>query len=83
MAKKKQKTEEKQPEPPKEIIPEELYTLVELVKMCPAEPSWIIYNLTRKGLLGQYEQELEDYDKKEIKPTISIKDFDDIINGKQ
>ena len=57
---------------------EPLQVLVELVLQ-----DTIIYNLARKGLLEQYEQELQDYGVHEIKPTITKEDYNKIITGKQ
>lgn len=89
MAKQKKKTEEEKTEEP--IIEEtstqtqelETYNLVELVSACPESDMWVIYNLARKGLLAQYEYELEHYGMKELPTTLTIKDFDEIVNGKQ
>lgn len=90
MAKQKQKnkqTEEKeQPEPimKKENIEKPTkYPLIDLVQICPVEEPWIIYNLARVGLLTQYEQEIKDYGIKNIEPTLTIEEFDDIINGRK
>ena len=60
-----------------------LYPLIDLVQICPAEEPWIIYNLARAGLLNQYEQEMKDYGTKNIEPTLTIQEFDDIINGRK
>lgn len=62
---------------------EPLQVLVELVLQDTTPMPWIIYNLARKGLLEQYEQELQDYGIHEIKPTITKEDYNKIITGKQ
>lgn len=61
----------------------EKYTLVELVQHCPVDMSWVIYNLSRTGLLAQYEQELAQLGNEHIEPTITLNKFDKIINGKE
>lgn len=90
MAKQKQKTketeentEEKPTNMKKETSETTLYPLIDLVQICPVEEPWIIYNLARAGLLNQYEQEMKDYKTKNIEPTITIQEFDDIINGRK
>lgn len=92
MAKKQQKTkkeeepieiEKKEEQVNEEVINEKKYTLVELVINSPIDRTWIIYNLGRKGLLGQYEQEIADFGIKDIAPSLTIEEFDEIINGKQ
>ena len=76
MAKKTKKPEQQLPEPEK-------YTLVELFYNSPEEEPWKIYNLSRKGLLQQFEQELQDYGQKHIEPTLTFEEFENIIQGKQ
>ena len=89
MAKKKQNKEKQNEEEEQidnikqEVMTEEKYPLIELVANCNEEPTWVIYNLSRKGLLGQYEQEIIDYGKKEIPSTLTIREFEEIIQGKQ
>ena len=80
MAKKKE-TKKKEKKEKKEKIVEEKYPLVELVLACPTEDIWIIYNLSRAGLLEQYEKEMEEYGVKDIEPSLTIKEFNKIING--
>ena len=85
MAKQKQKTKETKETQQKPKIQEqeaEKHTLVELVMNCPVESTWVIYNLSRKGLLEQYEQEIKDFGIKDIEPSLTSKEFDDIVNGK-
>ena len=82
MAKKKKDIKEEEIQI-QEITPEKKYPLVELVLNCTVEPTWVIYNLSRKGLLGQYEQEIQNYGKKEIEPTLTIKEFEQIIQGQK
>lgn len=89
MAKKKQKTEEEAEETVventkkkvEEEMTEEKYALIDLVSGCPYESTWIIYNLSRKGLLEQYEQEIKDKGIREIPPSFTITEFDKIMNG--
>ena len=82
MAKKKEKTEKKEKKKEKTEKPTaEKYTLVELVIACPTDMMWIIYNLSRVGLLEQYRQEAEDYGIKDITPSLTIEEFNKIING--
>lgn len=81
MAKKKEKTEKQDKKEKNEKPAVEKYTLVELVIACPVDMIWIIYNLSRVGLLEQYRQEAEDYGIKDITPSLTIEEFNKIING--
>lgn len=81
MAKKKEKTEKQDKKEKTEKPTVKKYTLVELVIACPTDRIWIIYNLSRVGLLEQYRQEAEDYGIKDITPSLTIEEFDKIING--
>ena len=81
MAKKKEKTEKQDKKEKTEKPTVEKYTLVELVIACPTDMIWIIYNLSRVGLLEQYRQEAEDYGIKDITPSLTIEEFNNIING--
>ena len=81
MAKKKEKTEKQDKKEKTEKPTVEEYTLVELVIACPTDMIWIIYNLSRVGLLEQYRQEAEDYGIKDITPSLTIEEFNNIING--
>lgn len=90
MAKQKKKTEEKSPQEEEKIAnikqeqqEMETYNLVELVSSCPVDDIWIIYNLARTGLLPQYEYELQNYGAKELPTTLTIQEFDKIVNGEQ
>lgn len=78
---KKKKTVKEAPE--KEEPIEEKYTLAELFFASHEDEAWIIYNLSRKGLIQQFEQELEDYGQKHIEPTLTIREFEQIIQGEQ
>lgn len=80
MVKKDKKTETKKTNEKEE---QEKYPLIELFYSSPIEESWKIYNISRKGLLPQLEYEMKEYGIKEIKPTITIDEFEKIINGKQ
>lgn len=73
----------KKTETKKEQKTEEKRILVELVQEDTTPLPWIIYNLARKNLLNQYEQEQKDYLIKEIKPTITLTDYEKIINGEK
>lgn len=57
----------------------EKFTLVELVKKSEAHYPSIIMDLAEAGLLEQYYQELEDYGRLDIEPTITIDEFKKII----
>lgn len=81
MAKKKEKTEKQDKKEKTEKPTVKKYTLVELVIACPTDMIWIIYNLSRVGLLEQYRQEAEDYGIKDITPSLTIEEFNKIING--
>lgn len=89
MAKQKKKTEKEEPveeitvDNKQEQEEQETYNLVELVSACPVDDIWIIYNLARTGLLPQYEYELQNYGVKNIPTTLTIQDFDKIVNGEQ
>ena len=80
---KKTKKEEKQETIEKIGVTEPKMCLVELVQSADIDMNWIIYNLSRAGLMQQYEQELQDYGTKEIKPTITLTRFNEIIIGKE
>ena len=82
MAKKKETKQEKEAETiQKEEIVEEKYPLIELVLACPVDHVWVFYNLSRVGLLEQYERETHEYGVKDIEPSLTIKEFNKIING--
>ena len=59
----------------------EKMTLVELVTNCPLDEAWVIYNLARKGLMAQFEQELQDWGVREIEPTITNEEFYRMMKG--
>ena len=79
---KKTKKQEKE-ETIKEQETEYLYTLVELALNSNVDEAWLMYNISRAGLMQQFEQELQDFGQKHIEPTLTIKQFNDIITGKQ
>lgn len=81
MAKKKETKKEETEKPQIEKQIEEKYPLIELVLACSEEKIWVIYNLSRTGLLEQYEQEIKDYGVKDIEPSFTIEEFNKIING--
>lgn len=60
-----------------------MHTLVELFFNVPGDDAWKIYNISRKGLMQQFEQELKDYGQKHIEPTLTVEEFENIIQGKQ
>lgn len=79
MSKKTKKQEKKEQEQETEY----LYTLVELALNSNVDEAWLMYNISRAGLMQQFEQELQDFGQKHIEPTLTIKQFNDIIIGKQ
>ena len=81
MAKKKKEPAKEKPAEPGPA--EEKYTLAEHFYNTTTDKTWVIYNLSRKGLIHQLEEELRDYGQKEIKPTLTITEFEEIIKGKQ
>ncbi len=84
MAKKKKEEKQIIEEPQETIsVPEERYSLAEHFHNTEMDKIWIIYNLSRKGLIHQLEEELRDYGQKEIEPTLTIREFEEIVNGKQ
>lgn len=58
---------------------EEKYTLLELVEACDEKASRIALELSRAGLLKQFEYELQTNEA--IKPTLTQKEFNKIIKG--
>lgn len=74
------KTKETQKTEKKEQAKEK-YPLLELVLACPEDDLWIIYNLSRAGLLEQYEKEIKEYGIKDITPSLTIDEFNKIIQG--
>ena len=73
---KKQAKESVKKQPAKK---EEKFTLLELVEACDEKASRIALELSRAGLLKQFEYELQTNEA--IKPTLTQKQFDKIIKG--
>lgn len=68
-------TRKKQEEKPSE----EKFTLVELVSNSDIHYPLIIMNLSRAGLLQQYEEEKEVLGRLDIEPTITKAEFDKLM----
>lgn len=82
---KKTKKEEKEEKiiEQKEPVTDDMYTLVELAFASDVDEAWLMYNISRAGLMQQFEQELQDFGQKHIEPTLTVEQFNDIITGKQ
>lgn len=63
----------------KEETSEEKFTLVELVKSSDLHYPLIIMNLSRAGLLQQYEKEVEAHGTFDIEPTMTLTEFNKIM----
>lgn len=63
----------------KNIKTSEKFTLVELVENSDLHYPLIIMNLSRAGLLKQYENEKEVLGKEDIAPSITKEEFDKIM----
>ena len=74
MTKKSTKTKTKKEEPSIEK-----FTLVELVNDSDMHYPLIIMNLSRAGLLNQYEDEKKKFGKFDIEPSITKEEFDKIM----
>ena len=64
-----------------ETSKEEKFTLVELVKSSELHYPLIIMNLSRAGLLQQYESEVEAHGKFDIEPTMTLTEFNKIMEA--
>ena len=60
---------------------DEKFTLVELVESSDVHYPSIIMDLHRAGLLEQYENELEVYGKEDITPSLTLAEFNKIVEG--
>ena len=60
---------------------DEQFTLVELVESSDVHYPSIIMDLHRAGLLEQYENELEVYGKEDIEPSLTLAEFNKIVEG--
>ncbi len=60
---------------------DEKFTLVELVKNSDVHYPSIIMDLHRAGLLEQYKEELEVYEKEDITPSLTLAEFNKIVEG--
>ena len=58
---------------------EEKFTLVELVKNSDLHYPLIVMNLSRAGLLEQYEKEKEAFGRLDIEPTMTEAEFNKIM----
>ena len=60
---------------------DEKFTLVELVQSSDMHYPSIIMDLHRAGLLEQYKEELEVYGKEDITPSLTLTEFNKIVEG--
>lgn len=60
---------------------EEKFTLVELVNKSDMHYPLIVMNLSRAGLLEQYEKEVEEEGKFDIEPTMTLTEFNKIMEA--
>ena len=60
---------------------EEKFTLVELVQSSDLHYPLIVMNLSRAGLLEQYEKEVEEQGRLDIEPTITLTEFNKIMEA--
>ena len=65
----------------KEKTSEEKFTLVELVNNSDMHYPLIVMNLSRAGLLGQYENEVEAEGTFDIEPTMTLTEFNKIMEA--
>lgn len=65
----------------KKKTPEEKFTLVELVQSSDLHYPLIIMNISRAGLLEQYEKEVEEQGRLDITPTITLTEFNKIMEA--
>jgi len=59
----------------------EKFTLVELVSNSDLHYPLIIMNLSRAGLLEQYEKEVEAYGRLDIEPSMTLAEFNKIMEA--
>ena len=60
---------------------DEKFTLVELVASSDVHYPRIIMNLSKEGLLQQYEEELSVYGKEDITPSLTLAEFKKIAEA--
>lgn len=60
---------------------EEKFTLVELVKNSDLHYPLIVMNLSRAGLLQQYEKEVEEEGIFDIEPSMTLTEFNKIMEA--
>ena len=60
---------------------DEKFTLVELVASSDIHYPRIIMNLSKEGLLQQYEEELSVYGKEDITPSLTLAEFKKIAEA--
>ena len=65
----------------KEEPSEEKFTLVELVNNSDMHYPLIVMNLSRAGLLQQYESEVEAQGTLDIEPTMTLTEFNKIMEA--
>ena len=65
----------------KKETPEDKFTLVELVQSSDMHYPLIIMNLSRAGLLEQYEKEKETFGIEDITPTMTETEFNKIMEA--
>ncbi len=65
----------------KKETPEEKFTLVELVQSSDMHYPLIVMNLSRAGLLEQYEEEVEAQGRFDINPTLTEAEFNKIMEA--
>ncbi len=60
---------------------EEKFTLVELVANSELHYPLIVMNLSRAGLLQQYEEETKAYGRLDIEPSMTVSEFNKIMEA--
>ncbi|MBR3139705.1 MAG: hypothetical protein IKF11_02405 [Methanobrevibacter sp.] len=65
----------------KQKTSEEKFTLVELVRDSNLHYPLVVMNLSRAGLLQQYEEEVEAEGKFDIEPTMTLTEFNKIMEA--
>ena len=65
----------------KEETSDEKFTLVELVKNSDMHYPLIVMNLSRAGLLEQYEKEVEEEGIFDIEPSMTLTEFNKIMEA--
>ena len=65
----------------KQKTSEEKFTLVELVRDSNLHYPLVVMNLSRAGLLQQYEEEVEAEGKFDIEPSLTLTEFNKIMEA--